>query len=512
MEENQKIKTINELELILSKERSHAQCPPIKVVLCHGVFDLLHVGHIRYFEQAKKHGDILVVTVTPDRFVNKGPNRPAFSETLRAEAIASLGIVDYVAINEWPTAVETIHILKPDIYAKGVEYKNHEKDITGKIADEENAIKSIGGKIVFTEDIVFSSTALINNYLSEFSEDLKCYIKDFFTHYTADEVIAYLKNTKNKKVLVIGEAIIDEYQYCEPIGMATKDPIIAVRYLSKEKFAGGIIAVANHVASFCDTVGMVAMLGEQDTDEDFVRKHMKNNINPLFFYKKSSPTIVKRRFIDSYLMQKLFEVHSLNDNELDSAQSNELNDLLKTTIPKYDIIIVVDFGHGMMTNQITDTICDKAKFLAVNTQTNSGNRGFNVISKYPRADYICLNHSEINLEERTRDGDLKTKIRNVSKKMSCNKLLVTKGRYGNICYDSSEGFAEVPAFAQKVVDRMGAGDAVISITSLCVASDAPMKVVGFVANAVATQAVATLGHSSSTEPISLFKYITTLSK
>ena len=232
MDEN-KIKTIDELSHILSSLHKNK-----KIVLCHGVFDLLHVGHIRYFEQAKKYGDVLVVTLTPDRFVNKGPNRPAFSEMLRAEAIASLNIVDYVAVNEWPTAVETIQRLMPDIYAKGSEYKKPENDLTGKIVDEENAVTSIGGKIVFTEDIVFSSTALINNYLPSFSEDLKCYLKDFFHHYSAEDIISCLKNTKNKKVLVIGEAIIDEYQYCEPIGMATKDPIIAVRFLSKEKFAG----------------------------------------------------------------------------------------------------------------------------------------------------------------------------------------------------------------------------------------------------------------------------------
>ena len=108
MEGNKKIKKISDLAEILREIRSGK-----KLVLCHGVFDLLHIGHIRYFEQAKKYGDILIVTVTPDRFVNKGPERPAFPENLRAEAIAALDVVDYVAINEWPTAVETIHILKP---------------------------------------------------------------------------------------------------------------------------------------------------------------------------------------------------------------------------------------------------------------------------------------------------------------------------------------------------------------------------------------------------------------
>ncbi|MBW2562390.1 MAG: adenylyltransferase/cytidyltransferase family protein [Deltaproteobacteria bacterium] len=86
------------------------------LVHCHGVFDLLHPGHLRHLQAAKREGDILVVTITPDQYVNRGPNRPVFSEQLRAEQVATLECVDYVAINKWPTAVETIKLLKPDVY------------------------------------------------------------------------------------------------------------------------------------------------------------------------------------------------------------------------------------------------------------------------------------------------------------------------------------------------------------------------------------------------------------
>ena len=134
---NAKIHSIQDLSNLLDKIRKNK-----KIVLCHGVFDLLHIGHIKYFENAKTAGDILVVTVTPDRYVNKGPNRPAFPEKLRCEAIAALAVVDYVALNEWPTAVETIQILKPDIYAKGSEYKKSENDLTGMIVEEERMLRS----------------------------------------------------------------------------------------------------------------------------------------------------------------------------------------------------------------------------------------------------------------------------------------------------------------------------------------------------------------------------------
>ena len=158
MKGNPEVKNLEELAKLLSSSRAEGK----KIVLCHGVFDLLHIGHIRHLEQAKRLGDILVVTVTPDKYVNKGPHRPAFPEDLRAETIAALDCVDYVVINKWPTAEETIQLLKPDIYVKGAEYRDASRDYTRKIIEEEAAVKSIGGEIAFTDDITFSSSSLIN--------------------------------------------------------------------------------------------------------------------------------------------------------------------------------------------------------------------------------------------------------------------------------------------------------------------------------------------------------------
>src|ERR1700733_9135043 len=114
-----KVRSLHQVATDLDTHRAEGR----KIVLCHGVFDPLHIGHIRHFEQARKFGDILVVTVTPDRFVNKGPHRPVFPQDLRAEAIAALALVDFVAVNEWPMAIETIKLLKPDVYVKGSEFR-----------------------------------------------------------------------------------------------------------------------------------------------------------------------------------------------------------------------------------------------------------------------------------------------------------------------------------------------------------------------------------------------------
>ena len=133
------------------------------IVHCHGCFDLMHPGHIKYFQAAKMMGDVLVVTISPDRFVDKGPDRPVFNEDLRAESIAALECVDYVSINKWPTAEETLRLIRPHIYVKGQEFENLE-DKTGKIQKEVEVIKEIGAEIRFTHEIVFSSTKLLNQY------------------------------------------------------------------------------------------------------------------------------------------------------------------------------------------------------------------------------------------------------------------------------------------------------------------------------------------------------------
>ena len=108
-------------------------------------------------------GDILVVTVTPDAYVDKGPDRPVFNQDLRLESIAALECVDYVAINKWPTAEVTLRLLRPDIYVKGQEFEKLE-DQTGKIQKEYEVIKEIGAELKFTHEIVFSSTELLDKH------------------------------------------------------------------------------------------------------------------------------------------------------------------------------------------------------------------------------------------------------------------------------------------------------------------------------------------------------------
>ncbi|MFA6434980.1 MAG: PfkB family carbohydrate kinase [Elusimicrobiales bacterium] len=481
------------------------------VVLCHGVFDLMHPGHIKHLEAAKKEGDVLVVTLTPDKYVNKGPGRPVFNEVLRAETLASLTAVNYVAVNKWKTAVETIKTIRPSVYVKGSDYAAPEQDITGGILHEKDAIESVGGRLHFTDEVTFSSTALLNKFFGVFSDEAREFLGGFKKKYSVEEVIDGLKRLKKLKVLVIGDAIIDEYHYCKGMNKPPKDNIISTKFVSEERFAGGVLACANHIAGFCDKVDLVTCLGGVDTKEDYILEHLKPNIRHKFFYRNDTCTVVKRRFVDPVFLTKLFEVSFLEDYVLPESAINRVCRHLEASIGKYDLVLVSDFGHGFISGPITAAL-SKAKFLAVNAQTNSANMGYNLITKYGRADYLCIDEPEVRLAAHNKYGEINGIIKKVAGDLRSRRASITRGHLGSVTYDSKKGFFECPIFSSKVVDRVGAGDAYLSLTAPLAASGADMEMVGFVGNAVAAIKVGIVCNRSSIEPVELYKFITTLLK
>jgi rfaE bifunctional protein kinase chain/domain/rfaE bifunctional protein nucleotidyltransferase chain/domain len=503
-----KIKSIEELAAIAAQLRTQNR----KIVHCHGVFDLLHIGHSRYFEEAKSHGDVLVVTLTTDKLVNKGPHRPAFTELLRAEVIAALACVDYVAISRWPTAVEAIKLLRPHVYAKGPDYKDASKDITGKIVEEEAAVKAAGGRVVFTEGITFSSTTLINRHIPVLPSEVQRYLAEFSTRHPAEEVVGYLKKAADLKVLLVGEPIIDEYVYCDAIGKSSKEPTLVVKYLSSEKFAGGILAAANHVASFCKEVALIGQLGTQPSHEALIERKLLPNIKRIFLHRKNSPTILKRRMVENYFFLKLLEIYEINDALLDADEDDAICGALLEHVSQYDLVIVIDFGHGMLGDRAIQILRSKAKFLAVNAQSNAGNLGLHALSRYVSPDYMTATENEARIEARDRQGDMKRIAREIFDKLKCGRLVVTRGKRGCLCYDPKEGMLEIPAVAGQVVDRIGAGDAFLSISALLAVQDAPIEVVGLAGNAAGALAVATVGNREPIDRIALFRHIESLLK
>jgi rfaE bifunctional protein kinase chain/domain/rfaE bifunctional protein nucleotidyltransferase chain/domain len=483
-----KIKQLDQLTDILNNLSSTTK----KVVHCHGVFDLIHIGHIKHFQEAKSMGDILVVTLTPDRFVNKGPNRPAFNEKLRAEAVAALESVDFVVINEWPTAIEVIKCLKPNLYIKGPDYKDYKEDVTGNIKKEEDAVESVGGKIAFTSGQTFSSSNLINEYISLYGAHQKKYISGLKEKYFKKDIKGHLDRLEDMKVLLVGEAIIDEYVFCNSIGKSGKDPVLVNQKISTEKYAGGILAVANHVSGFCKSAKILTYLGSENNQKPFIKQNLGTNIKLDSIQKSESSTILKTRYIDTYTKNKIMGVYDMNDNILNKTEEKQFNDKLLACISEYDLVIVVDYDHGLITPKIVKALEEGSKYLAVNTQLNSFNIGYHTISKYSNANYVCVHEGELRHDYRNRYDPIEKLIKKLTKKINADVITVTLGKDGCIVFKDGE-FINVPAFAGKVVDRVGAGDTLLAITALCFAAGVPKDLALLMGSLGAAETIATFG-------------------
>ena len=483
-----------------------------RVVQCHGVFDIIHLGHIRHFNLAKKEGDVLVVTLTRDKYVKRGPGRPIFNEQLRAETLASLSMIDYVCVLDSPTATDFIKTVKPNTYVKGKEYKAKEKDVTGKIYEEEEAISSVGGKLSFTDDITFSSSSIINNYLDVFPPRTVKYLKAISKRYSIDQIMEALHQLKKLKVLVIGDTIVDQYHYCLPMGKSSKEHLVVNRYLSQEMFAGGSLATANNVASVCGKVDLLTVLGAQNPCQEFIQNRLSENVTPHFFYRPDSQTTIKRRYVSEGANRKLFEICFMKDNDIPLEEEQKILKHLRQTIRDYDLVVVSDFGHGLLTKKLIKLICTKARYLAVNVQTNSANLGFNLVTKYPKANCVCVDEMELRYAAHDRFSDLRTHAKKIYQELKCQYIIATRGSYGSLCYSKKEGFHETPAFSYRVVDAIGAGDAFFAFIAPCFASGMSQDLVSFVGNAVGSLAVQIVCNREPVNLVDLTKFITRLLK
>ncbi len=502
---------------IITLDEMAAHCHGLKaqgkrVVLCHGTFDLMHAGHIRHLQRARQEGDVLMVTVTGDAYVNKGPGRPVFSEQLRAENLAALACVDYVAINQDHTALDPINKVRPTIYAKGSDYRAHNEDVTGNIAREQAAAETHGGRVFYTDEVTFSSSSLLNEHFGVFPPETREYLKMFRGSWSDKDVHHMIQSLAGLRVLVVGDAIIDQYHYTAPLGQTGKGNILAVKYESEEQFAGGAVAVANHLAGFVKDVTLVTGLGTVDSHEDFVRSKLLKNVNPVFFYMEGAPTVTKRRFVDTDLA-KFFEVYFYREEPVLGETERRACDWLNRHIADYDIVVVPDFGNGFISTGIIKVLCDRARYLAVNTQVNSGNRGFHVIHRYPRADFVSLNEPEVRLAAHNRHDPIEAVATNVSDRVHARHFAVTRGTRGAVMLDRTKGMVHtVPALSTKVVDRIGAGDAFLSLAGLCLGGGLPSEVAAFVGSAAAALDVQIVCNREPVSPTGLFKYITTLLK
>jgi len=482
------------------------------VVQSHGIFDLIHPGIIKHLNEAKTQGSVLVVTVIKDKDIRRGSGRPIFPENFRAESVASLQQVDYVAIVDDEAPFESVRRIKPDIFAKGQAYKERDKKVHNKIYEEEKELYFGKSKIYETNGFSFSSSHIINNFLDIYPDETKTFLKDFSKKYSLDKIIEYLNKLKKLKVLVIGDGIIDEYYYCESMGRSAKNPIIVNKYITHEVFAGAVFIIANHIAGLCNTVHLTTLLGSEDPREDFILNNLKPNVKARFFYRDDGPTVVKRRYIEQSRNQKLFEVNYLNNYYIDEDCESRIIEYLKSALPDYDLVLVSDFGHGFITDKIIKAIGRYSRIFAVNTQTNAANTGYNMITKYHNTNFVCLDETEARLATQERFTDIKEVGQKIIRSIKADHLIITLGKKGSIGFNREDVTNVTPVFSTKVVDTVGAGDAFFAFTAPCFAQGMPLDLVSFIGNAVGALAVQIIGNKKPVEKYELLQFISSILK
>lgn len=433
-----------------------------RIVLAHGVFDLLHLGHIRHLQEAKSLGDRLIVSVTDDPHVNKGIGRPHFSCTERMEALRALDCVDQVIVSRSGSAIENINAIKPAVYVKGVDYADdHDEGLQG----EKSAVEAVGGRLHITHTRKWSSSRLIN--AERFDEKTQAYLDGARRFLPA--IREALDKAKDLKVLFVGEPIIDEYRYVRTLNKSSKEPLVATVYDHQEEFHGGVWAASYNAKAISPSSSIIPC---------------------------GDTVITKTRYVSADYNRKLFEVYSRDHVDLDEEDRSEFHGDLKDHVASADVVVAIDFGHGLI-NNATRAILQKAKFLAVNAQSNSANYGFNPVTKWLKANYVCVDAVEARLAVQDQTGSIEGVIKDLADSMECRQFIVTHGYHGTITLDANFVSRQVPVFATEVVDTIGAGDAFLAVTAPLIAVGLELEAAAIVGNVAGAIKVGIVGHRRS---------------
>jgi sugar/nucleoside kinase (ribokinase family) len=233
-------------------------------------------------------------------------------------------------------------------------------------------------------------------------------------------------------------------------------------------------------------------------------------VTPRFFIRPGAPTITKRRYMWEPFLVKMFEVVFMDDTPLPPDLEDDLLAYLDRALPAYDVVIVADYGHGFLGTRAAAALASRARFLAVTTQANAANLGFNLITKYPRVSYACIDEPEIRLAmgDRWRAvGELAGALRG---RLGAVAVSVTRGRDGAVVCGPDGVQWEAPVLSRAVVDRMGAGDAYLAVTAPCVAAGMPLDMVSLVGSAAGSVAVQVVGNRSPVDVGDIRRLLATL--
>ena len=504
-----KIFELIELSAIVEKLKKQKN----KIVLSHGVFDLLHIGHIKHFENAKKLGDKLIVSITKDKFIDKGPNRPFFNLKLRMEAVAALESVDYVTYGNLDSSIDVIEKIKPNIYVKGQDYKKHKDDVTGKIYDEKKTLEKFKGRLKYTNEIRSSSTKLLHHYDFNLNPIQKNFLNNISSIIQKKNFSNIFKKIESDETLILGEIILDKYNFCEPLGKSGKDPILMFSKKKEEMYLGGAGAISNHISQFSKKVKLCSIVGSFNNYRNFIKKNISKNVISKLFTKKNSPTIEKQKYLDHVSLNKIIGFYTYNDEKIEKNLENQIYKYLKKNLKQSTTLLVADYGHGMITSTLANKISKMKNFVTLNAQINAANIGTHNINKYKNLNIVIINEQELRNELRDKSDKTENLMKKISVSNNFKILVVTKGKEGVILYNKLKNkFFYCPAFTDNVVDKIGSGDAMLAMISSVYKITNNEYLSLFIGSLAAAQKVKIVGNSQAINKMKLVKTFNHLTK
>lgn len=428
-----------------------------RVVLCHGAFDLLHPGHIDHLELAKKGNDILVVSLTTDSFIKKSINSPFYNQSERAKFLSNLQIVDFVCYSESSSSISVLNMLKPNVYCKGEEYKKN--DHIGNISKEKQFCKNnnISFKLIGKEK--FSSNKIFANKFFQNSDmRLVANIKKYITtkNINLDKIFNQIEKLK---ILVIGETIFDKYTYVSSKGISPKSNTLSCSIDTSKTMPGGALATYKYLKQFTKQVELLSAINS-DLHKKNIKLIGKNNIKSLYT-SVNFPQLVKERIVEIDKIQNIKKILTLNhfsEIKLEKKMEKQFDNFLNRNLMKFDIVIVQDFGHGLISEKMAKIIQKKSRYLSLNVQTNSLNYGFNIINrKFKKADLFTLDKKELELYSEKKNINFDYYLKELTKKLNSKHSFLTCGDKFSLGYDNRK-MLKIDTLGKDVIDTIGAGD------------------------------------------------------
>lgn len=485
-----------------------------KLVLCHGVFDLVHLGHIKHFQAAKKLGDFLIISITKDKFVNKSINGTFFKESERLEHLSNLEIVDAVVLSDEKSSIDIIKIVKPHYYVKGIDYKDNKKDDTKKIYLEKKLVQKFGGKIYYTNEVTFSSSSIKNKKNINLSDEQRSYIDQVKKKLSFNSFFKILESKKNINVTVLGELIFDKYQFGDAVGKSGKEPHLVLNKKNEELLLGGSGAIARNLASFVKNINLISFYGFEKKYDLFLKQSLKKNAKKYLFKPYADfKSIVKTRYIDRVSNYKLFGAYDVPSTE-EFIYSKKIINNIKKILLKTDLLIISDYGHGLLNDQLIKLINSVKTFKSLNVQVNSSSRGFSSLHKYKNIDLLLVNENELRQELKNYKSDLDVLLKKLMKLYSFKNLTVTSGKVGAKLYTRTKknSIINCPAFSNYTVDKIGAGDSMLTLMSFLIFSKIDKFFSLLVGSLAAAITVKGIGNKNIVDKESLLRYIKFLFK